>query len=342
MTMAPSRSRLRRLRSWNAGVRPSNNRSRSCAAGSTRQARASRPFSARAPTAFSSSCPGLQDPDRIKRLLGQTAKLVFRLVDQSTTAQQAAAGRVPPGSEIIDADDELDPNGEPVKYLVRKQVMVSGENLVDAQPSFDQQTNEPVVTFRFDAAGGRRFGAATSENVGRPFAIVLDGKVVQCRPSFAQAILGGSGQISGGFSVQEANDLAVLLRAGALPAPLKILEERTVGPDLGADSVAAGKIASVIAFVLVMVFMVAVYGLFGLFANAALIVNIMLIGGGLSALQATLTLPGIAGIVLTIGMGVDANVLIFERIREETAIGKDAVRGCRSGLPTRVDDDHRF
>ena len=167
--------------------------------------------------------------------------------------------------------------------------------------------------------------------MGRPFAIVLDGKVVSA-PVIRQAILGGSGQISGGFSVQEANDLAVLLRAGALPAPLKILEERTVGPDLGADSVAAGKIASVIAFVLVMVFMVAVYGLFGLFANAALIVNIMLIGGGLSALQATLTLPGIAGIVLTIGMAVDANVLIFERIREETRSGKTPFAAVEAGF----------
>ena len=286
--------------------------------------------------------PGLQDPDRIKRLLGQTAKLVFRLVDTSITAEQAAAGRVPPGSEIVDSDDEVDRDGQPIQYLVRKQVMVSGENLTDAQPSFDQQTNEPVVTFRFDASGGRRFGAATSENVGRPFAIVLDGKVVSA-PVIRQAILGGSGQISGGFSVQEANDLAVLLRAGALPAPLKILEERTVGPDLGADSVAAGKIASVIAFVLVMVFMVAVYGLFGLFANAALIVNIILIGGGLSALQATLTLPGIAGIVLTIGMAVDANVLIFERIREETRAGKTPFAAIEAGykraLTTIIDSN---
>ena len=286
--------------------------------------------------------PGLQDPDRIKRLLGQTAKLVFRLVDTSITTEQAAAGRVPPGSEIVDSDDEVDRDGQPIQYLVRKQVMVSGENLTDAQPSFDQQTNEPVVTFRFDASGGRRFGAATSENVGRPFAIVLDGKVVSA-PVIRQAILGGSGQISGGFSVQEANDLAVLLRAGALPAPLKILEERTVGPDLGADSVAAGKIASVIAFVLVMVFMVAVYGLFGLFANAALIVNIILIGGGLSALQATLTLPGIAGIVLTIGMAVDANVLIFERIREETRAGKTPFAAIEAGykraLTTIIDSN---
>jgi protein-export membrane protein SecD len=286
--------------------------------------------------------PGLQDPDRIKRLLGQTAKLVFRLVDQTMTAQQAATGRVPPGSEIVESDSDVDAAGEPRLYLVRKQVMVSGENLVDAQPGFDSQTNEPIVSFRFDAAGGRRFGVATSENVGRPFAIVLDGKVVSA-PVIRSAILGGSGQISGGFTVQEANDLAVLLRAGALPAPLVILEERSVGPDLGADSVAAGKIASIIAFVLVMVFMVAVYGLFGLFANAALIVNIILIGGGLSALQATLTLPGIAGIVLTIGMAVDANVLIFERIKEETRAGKTpfaAVEaGYRRALTTIIDSN---
>jgi preprotein translocase subunit SecD len=287
--------------------------------------------------------PGLQDPDRIKRLLGQTAKLVFRLVDQSITPKQAAAGRVPPGSEILEADDELDANGDPVQYLVYRKVMVSGENLVDAQGNTrDQQTNQPVVTFRFDAAGGRRFGAATSANVGQPFAIVLDGKVVSA-PVIRTAILGGSGQISGAFTLQEAQDLALLLRAGALPAPLKILEERTVGPDLGADSVAAGKIASVIAFVLVMVFMVAVYGLFGLFANAALVVNIILIGGGLSALQATLTLPGIAGIVLTIGMAVDANVLIFERIREETRAGKAPYSAIEAGykraLTTIIDSN---
>jgi preprotein translocase subunit SecD len=250
--------------------------------------------------------------------------------------------QVPAGSELVPADDEFDSQGRPQLYVVRKQVMVSGENLVDAQPGFDSQTNEPVVNFTFDSVGGRRFGAVTSENVGRPFAIVLDGQVISA-PVIRQPIIGGSGQISGGFTVQGANDLSVLLRAGALPAPLKILEERTVGPDLGADSVAAGKIASVIAFVLVMIFMVVTYGSFGLVANLALLVNLVLIGGGLSALQATLTLPGIAGVVLTIGMAVDANVLIFERIREEVRAGRTPFSAIEVGysraLTTIIDSN---
>lgn len=280
--------------------------------------------------------PGIDDPDRVKRLLGQTAKLTFRLVD--VDAGPAREGdRPPPGSDIIPASDE------PGRvYVVRKQIMVSGENLTDAQPGFDSQTNEPVVNFRFDALGGRRFGQVTSNNVGRPFAIVLDGEVISA-PVIRSAIIGGSGQISGGFTIQEASDLSVLLRAGALPAPLAILEERSVGPDLGADSVAAGKIASVIAFVLVMVFMVVVYGFFGLIANVALIVNMVLVGGGLSALQATLTLPGIAGIVLTIGMAVDANVLIFERIKEELRLGKTPFAAVEAGygraLTTIIDSN---
>ncbi len=285
--------------------------------------------------------PGVQDPDRIKRLLGKTAKLVFRLVDVETPPTRDPL-QVPAGSELVPADDEFDSQGRPQLYVVRKQVMVSGENLVDAQPGFDSQTNEPVVNFTFDSVGGRRFGAVTSENVGRPFAIVLDGQVISA-PVIRQPIIGGSGQISGGFTVQGANDLSVLLRAGALPAPLKILEERTVGPDLGADSVAAGKIASVIAFVLVMIFMVVTYGSFGLVANLALLVNLLLIGGGLSALQATLTLPGIAGVVLTIGMAVDANVLIFERIREEVRAGRTPFSAIEAGysraLTTIIDSN---
>jgi preprotein translocase subunit SecD len=216
--------------------------------------------------------------------------------------------------------------------------MVSGENLVDAQPTY--QDGQPVVSFRFDSVGAKRFGDATRKNVGRPFAIVLDGKVISA-PVIREAILGGSGVISGGFSVQEVNDLALLLRAGALPAPLKILEERTVGPSLGKDSVEAGKIASALGFALVIVFMFMSYGLFGLAANAALLTNLVLIAGALSALQATLTLPGIAGIVLTIGMAVDANVLVFERIREEIRVGKTPFAavdaGYKRALTTIID-----
>ncbi len=272
--------------------------------------------------------PGVREPDRIKRLLGKTAKLAFRLLDSSVTVEEAERTRAPPGSEILLADDPTE--GGIGKYLVHRRTMVSGEMLVNAQPSVDQRTNEWVVSFRFDSIGAKRFADVTSENVGRPFAIVLDGKVVSA-PVIREPILGGSGQISGRFSPQEANDLALLLRAGALPAPLEILEERTVGPDLGADSVAQGKIAAIVGFVLVIVFMGASYGLFGLFSNVALVTNMILLGAALSVLPATLTLPGIAGIVLTIGMAVDANVLIFERIKEEVRAGKTPFAAVESG-----------
>ena len=272
--------------------------------------------------------PGVKDPERIKRLLGKTAKMNFRLVDTSMAAFQARQGRAPPGSELLDADDELDADGNPIQYLVRKRVMVSGDTLVDAQPTV--QEAQPVVSFRFDTVGGRRFGDATRRNVGRPFAIVLDGKVISA-PVIREPILGGSGIISGSFSVATARDLALLLRAGALPAPLTVLEERTVGPGMGADSIRAGKIASVLAIVLVVVFMGAAYGLFGLMANIALTLNLILMAAALSLLQATLTLPGIAGIVLTVGMAVDANVLIFERIREEQRNGRTPISAVDAG-----------
>ena len=272
--------------------------------------------------------PGVKDPERIKRLLGKTAKMNFRLVDQSMSAEQARRGRPPPGSELLPADNETGPDGQPVQYLVRKRVMVSGDTLVDAQPTV--QDAQPVVSFRFDAVGARRFGDTTRRNVGRPFAIVLDGKVISA-PVIREPILGGSGIISGNFTVQSARDLALLLRAGALPAPLTVLEERTVGPGMGADSIRAGKIASVLAIVLVIVFMAAVYGTFGLMADIALMLNMILIGAALSLLQATLTLPGIAGIVLTIGMAVDANVLIFERIREEQRNGRTPISAIDAG-----------
>ncbi|HEY9569267.1 MAG TPA: protein translocase subunit SecD [Thalassobaculum sp.] len=268
--------------------------------------------------------PGIDNPERVKSLIGQTAKLSFQLVDTSASAQDAQQGRVPPGSKLLPS---ADPQG-PSHYVVKRRVMVSGENLVDSQPSF--QDNRPVVSFRFDSLGGRRFGQATTENVGRPFAIILDDKVISA-PVIREPILGGTGVISGNFSVQEAQDLALLLRAGALPAPLTVLEERSVGPGLGADSIAAGKIASIIGLVLVAVFMVVAYGLFGLFANLALAINIALILGALSAIQATLTLPGIAGIVLTMGMAVDANVLVFERIREEIDNGRSPINAVDAG-----------
>ena len=267
--------------------------------------------------------PGLDDPERLKDLLGQTAQLTFRFVDMSMPAEQAVESRPPADSIILYTDQ-----GQP--YLIERRTIVSGEDLVDAQPGFDQRTNEPIVTFRFDSSGAQRFGRATQQNVGRPFAIILDNEVISA-PVIREPILGGSGQISGGFTVEEANDLAILLRAGALPAPLTVLEERTVGPGLGADSIEAGRIAAIIAGVLVVVFMIAVYGLFGIFANIALLVNMTMLFGILSAISATLTLPGIAGIVLTIGMAVDANVLIYERIREEQRAGRSAIASIDAG-----------
>ena len=284
--------------------------------------------------------PGIDDPERIKALLGKTAKMTFRLVDITSSAADAAAGRVPPGSVLMPADNPGP--GEQASYVVKRRVMVSGDRLVDAQPGFDQRSGEAIVSFRFDAVGGKRFGKVTSENVNRPFAIVLDNKVISA-PVIREPILGGSGQISGNFTVASARDLALLLRAGALPAPLTVLEERTVGPGLGSDSIDAGKLASIIGLILVLVFMTVAYGLFGLMADLAVLINIGLIIGALSALQATLTLPGIAGIVLTIGMAVDANVLIFERIREEMDLGRTPMAAIEAGykraLTTIIDSN---
>ncbi len=280
--------------------------------------------------------PGLRDPERIKSLLGKTAKLTFRMVDDSAAAD---GSRVPAGSEVL-SSTELDGAGNPRRYVVKKRIMVSGDTLTDAAATF--QDGQPVVSFSFDSVGAKKFGTATRENVGRPFAIVLDNKVISA-PVIREPILGGSGIISGRFTVQEVQDLALLLRAGALPAPLTILEERTVGPGLGADSIAAGKIASVLGFVFVIVFMAGAYGLLGMMANVALTANLILLLAALSGLQATLTLPGIAGIVLTLGMAVDANVLIFERIREEIAGGRGPVTaidtGYRRAMATIIDSN---
>ncbi|MCB1418456.1 MAG: protein translocase subunit SecDF, partial [Notoacmeibacter sp.] len=270
--------------------------------------------------------PGLDDPQRLKDILGQTAKLTFQMVDQSMPVQEALQGRPPAGSSIKYSTDD-----PPVPYLIEDRVIVSGENLTDAQPTFDQRTSEAVVSFRFDTKGATRFGQATQQNVGRLFAIILDDKVVSA-PRINEPILGGSGQISGSFTAQSANDLAVLLRAGALPATLTIIEERTVGPGLGQDSVNAGLLAGVIGAIFVLVFMVLAYGLLGVIANIALIANVAMIVALLSVLGATLTLPGIAGIVLTVGMAVDSNVLIYERIREERRAGRSVIQAIDTGF----------
>ena len=280
--------------------------------------------------------PGVDDPERIKRLIGRTARLTFQLVDMRSTAQEArSSGRVPPGSVLLESADEG--GGE---YIVEKRVMVSGELLENASAGFDQNSR-PAVNFQLNAEGARRFGRVTGENIGRPFAIVLDNKVVSA--PVIQSQIFGSGQITGNFNVAETNELALILRAGALPAPLIVLEERSVGPGLGADSIAAGEIAALVGLALVIIYMVMSYGLFGIFADIALMVNVVLILGALSALQATLTLPGIAGIVLTMGMAVDANVLVFERIREELRGGRRVAQAIEAGysraLSTIIDSN---
>ena len=253
--------------------------------------------------------PGIKDPERIKELLGTTAKLTFHMVDDDDT-NSLKANRAPFGKLIVS-----DYYNSEIKYLVEKKARVGGENLIDAKPSFDPQQGN-AVSFRFDTAGAQKFGKATSENVGKRFAVILDGVVITA-PVINSAITGGSGVITGNFTSQEAADLSVLLRAGALPAPLEIVEERSVGPGLGADSISAGKIAAIIGMIGVCIFMILIYGSFGLIANISLIANLFIIMSLLGTIGATLTLPGIAGIVLTIGMAVDSNVLIFERIKEE-------------------------
>jgi len=268
----------------------------------------------------------LQDPSRLKDLLGKTAKLEFRMVDVAVPADQATQGRLPPEDEVVYSQQE-----PKTPYVVKKQVLVQGGDLTDAQATFDQRTSEPVVSFKFNTSGSRRFAQATTENVGQPFAIILDGQVLSA-PVIREPITGGSGQISGSFTVQSANDLAVLLRAGALPAPLTIIEERTVGPGLGQDSIRSGEIAAYVGSILVVVFMLLTYRLFGFFANVAVAINVAMIIGLLSLLNATLTLPGIAGIVLTVGIAVDSNVLIYERIREEIRNGRTAISAIDAGF----------
>ena len=278
--------------------------------------------------------PGLSDPEHLKNLLGRTAKMTFHMVDTTVGQRDIESGMVPPGTRII-SGDERDSQGTGIrssrKYAVQNHVELSGDMLVDAHTNYDNQTGEPVVAFRFNTLGARKFGEITSQNVGKPFAIVLDNKVITA-PVIRSAILGGSGIISGTFTAETANDLSLLLRAGALPAPLKIIEERSVGPSLGADSIAAGTKASIIGIGLVVLFMVVFYGLFGFFACVAMIVNAFMTLSLLSLFEATLTLPGIAGIVLTVGMAVDANVLIYERMREELRNGKSIYSAIEDGF----------
>ena len=272
--------------------------------------------------------PGVKDPERIKELLGTTAKLTFHMVDDEDTIA-LKSNKAPFGKIIV--QDYINPE---IKYLVEKKSRVGGENLVDANASFDPSEGH-AVSFRFDTTGSQKFGKATSENIGKRFAVILDGVVVTA-PVIRSAITGGSGIITGNFTTQEATDLAVLLRAGALPAPLKIIEERSVGPGLGADSIASGKIASVIGMICVCVFMILIYGIFGLLANISLIANLFIIVSLLGIIGATLTLPGIAGIVLTIGIAVDANVLVFERIKEEISKNSNAMLAVKNGFDKAI------
>ena len=257
--------------------------------------------------------PGLKDPERIKKLLGKTARLNFRLVSDNSE---------------FGVDELVSETGETLK--ISKRIVMSGENLIDAQPSIKNQQNEPTVSFTLDRLGAQKFGRATTDNVGKRLAIVLDGKIISA-PNINEPITSGNGMISGNFTFQEATDLALLLRSGALPTPLDIVEERTVGPDLGEDSIKSGIISLVVGFFLVIIFMLYKYRLFGLVANTALIANLLMLVGILTILEATLTLPGIAGIILTVGMAVDANVLIFERIKEELKTEKSIIHAFDTG-----------
>ena len=268
--------------------------------------------------------PGESDPERLKNVIGQTAKLTFQMVDDSVPLQEAAAGRIPPGSELLPSEEP----SEPVQ-LVKRRAVVSGEMLTDARLSFDE-TGQPVVSFRFNGQGARRFGDATADNTGKRFAIVLDGKIISA-PRINEPIRGGSGQISGNFTESSANELAVLLRAGALPAPLKVEEQRTVGAEMGADAVQAGQFSTLFVAALILTFIILAYGLFGGFAAAALVVNGLLIVALMSVTQATLTLPGIAGLILTLAVAVDANVLIYERMRDEVRAGRTPIAAADAG-----------
>jgi protein-export membrane protein SecD len=280
--------------------------------------------------------PGISDPNRIKELLGKTARMTFRLTDDEVNANQPGAVP-PPGVDFLPDDEHPG-----VRIAVRRKVDVDGADLTDARPSLNTQTNQWVVNFTFDSVGTRRFAAVSSANVGHRFAVVLDNTVISA-PVIRDAITGGRGEISGNFTATSATNLAVLLRAGALPAPLTVIEERSVGPELGADAIRAGAYSLAAGFLLVIGFMGTFYGLFGWMANIALVVNLVLMVGILSLLQATLTLPGMAGILLTLGMAVDSNILINERIREEAKNGRTPLNamevGFRRAYTTIVDSN---
>jgi SecD/SecF fusion protein len=272
--------------------------------------------------------PGLKDTKELKALIGETAKLTFHEVHPSITAEDAKQTSIPAGYKIY--PNERDEAG-PSEYLLREQPVVQGEDLADAQPGFDSRNSEPVINFRFNQAGARKFGNFTKDNVGRPFAIVLDDKVLSA-PVIREPILGGSGQISGNFTVESTNKLAVQLRSGSLPAKLTIVEERTVGPSLGADSIADGKLAGIIGGIAVIFLTILAYGTFGIFACVGLVVHLILTLALMTLIGSTLTLPGIAGLVLGVAMAVDANVLIYERIREELRAGKSPIAGIDAGF----------
>jgi preprotein translocase subunit SecD len=275
--------------------------------------------------------PGLQDPQALKNLLGQTAKLEFKLVDETAVPSDLAKGIVPPGDEIVPYADPNDPAAGGVPVLAVKRLGgIKGDELTDAKQAFEPKTNAAVVSITFNQQGGEKFAKLTSENVGKRFAIILDGKVLSA-PAMHEAILGGSAQISGSFNVQSATQLAIALRSGALPVDLTVVEERTVGPDLGADSIQKGVVAMGVGTVLLMLFIFLTYGRFGVYANIALFINVLMILGVMAVLGTTLTLPGIAGFVLTIGAAVDANVLINERIREERHRGRRVVQAVELG-----------
>jgi preprotein translocase subunit SecD len=267
--------------------------------------------------------PGVEDPEALKQLIGQTARLEFKLVDLTADAGQVAQGRAGAGSQVLPLADGTG------GMAVKRRVMVSGDQLTDAKQSFNQD-GQPVVSITFNSAGARRFGRVTQENVGKPFAIILDDKILSA-PNINEPILGGQAQISGNFTVESANQLAVSLASGKLPVKLNFIEERTVGPDLGKDSIRKGIIASVVATLAVMLFMLITYGRFGVYATVGLIVNALLILGIMALFNASLTLPGIAGFVLTIGAAVDANVLINERIREEQRRGRRVLDAIDTG-----------
>lgn len=272
--------------------------------------------------------PGIEDPSHVKALLGKTAQMTFRLLHPEYPEAAMLGGNPPPaGTEILPGESKS--NGGQIQYVVMKKILLGGDSLDDASVSFDEY-NRPQVNFKFDTPGGRKFAEITRDNIGRRLAIVLDNQVISA--PVINSVIPGNGVIQGQFSVQEANDLALLMRAGALPAPLTVIEERTVGPDLGADSIAAGHRATIIGVLFVLAFMLVSYSLFGIIANLALIFNLIFLFAALSVLGATLTLPGVAGIALTLGMAVDANVLIFERIKEEIRLGRKMVSAIDSGF----------